>query len=344
MSNINTFIKILKICERLDTMAAEYYGKFAEQEEDEKIKNFWTTMCNEEKQHCQYWHFLLKLAVRNMLPDLFEDSEQILMELEDVQYQIKNLEKMLKKDDRTVNKYLIAHYLEFYTSHPVFERLIQFVQVVSDKKNAKEDYEYHIDFFLNYFLENKDVSSEMKLLSQSISRLWKQNKRLTSIADEDILSEVWNRRGFFQAITPLTHLEFREGNYVALMILDIDHLKKVNDTAGHKTGDKIIKFVGNSIKTKVRNSDITGRYGGDEFIVFLPNINPDAITKICEKIRRHIETESKKLFNITVSIGAAYGIFKKEPEKELNHAIKLADDCLYLAKQNGRNKIEIIEF
>ena len=122
------------------------------------------------------------------------------------------------------------------------------------------------------------------------------------------------------------------------MMVDIDHFKRVNDTYGHATGDRVLQAVGKLLARNTRTSDLIGRYGGEEYILFLSPVKPEKLTDIAEKLRRLVEEETKKDIPVTVSIGVAHGLIQSAPEREVDGLIQEADRCLYQAKEGGRNR------
>jgi len=116
-------------------------------------------------------------------------------------------------------------------------------------------------------------------------------------------------------------------------MLDIDFFKKINDTYGHQVGDEILKYFANTIKNSIRKSDYLVRYGGEEFLLFLPNIVKEEAKLILYKIKKNLKPY--KGINFTFSAGIA-----SEGDK-LAEMIKIADEKLYQAKRDGRNKIVI---
>jgi diguanylate cyclase (GGDEF)-like protein len=123
---------------------------------------------------------------------------------------------------------------------------------------------------------------------------------------------------------------------MSILLLDIDHFKKVNDTLGHDQGDIAIKSVSDITKTCLRVDDIAARWGGEEFVCFLPGTNPEEAMAIAERIRTTIEQANIiPNWRLTVSIGASLG----QAGEPLEATIKKADEALYLSKQNGRNRV-----
>ena len=127
---------------------------------------------------------------------------------------------------------------------------------------------------------------------------------------------------------------------IGIIMLDIDHFKDVNDTCGHDGGDKCLAKIGEIIKDQVRETDkIIGRYGGEEFIVILYNTTPEGVRLIAERLRQAIQNGNvligKCKVNLTISAGVDCGV----PYGSVEEMIKNADEALYKAKEDGRNKV-----
>ncbi|WP_163329057.1 diguanylate cyclase [Desulfurobacterium thermolithotrophum] len=125
----------------------------------------------------------------------------------------------------------------------------------------------------------------------------------------------------------------------SVVMIDIDYFKQINDTYGHDVGDLVLKRLTEDIRSIIRSKDILIRYGGEEFIIYLPDTSKKEALKLAERIRKHIESRKIKVdhkeFSITVSIGVA----ERKNEETLNEVIKKADEALYRAKLSGRNKV-----
>ena len=155
----------------------------------------------------------------------------------------------------------------------------------------------------------------------------------------DALTNVLNRNAYNLKIGELVHEYKRYKEEWALLVLDIDHFKKFNDTYGHKTGDKVLKSVAATVSNSIRVSDHIFRYGGEEFVVILSRINKETTKNLSEKRRREVErdylVDGDNELKVTMSIGAAI-ITPEDTEASL---FERADKALYQAKQNGRNQI-----
>jgi diguanylate cyclase (GGDEF)-like protein len=169
--------------------------------------------------------------------------------------------------------------------------------------------------------------------------------QLRALATTDPLSELDNRRAFFEKGERLVQYCRRYHRTCAALMIDIDHFKKVNDEYGHHVGDEAIRTVGRTLRGLMRDADIVGRIGGEEFSVLLPESNVQSALDVAERIRAKIEglqirIEGDKSLGITVSIGAS----TLQPSVDsLKQLVGQADEALYRAKKTGRNRIVLDE-
>jgi len=164
---------------------------------------------------------------------------------------------------------------------------------------------------------------------------------LRELSITDSLTKVYNRRHFFEAAQTLVSIAKRENNEVSFLMIDIDYFKKVNDTYGHQVGDYVLIQLSQEIKNMLRESDIFGRIGGEEFAVLLHNTSMAGAKVIAEKIRgavEEIEFEDNYIsMDITVSIGCSTLSGKLSALEDLYQE---SDKKLYIAKELGRNRVQ----
>jgi diguanylate cyclase len=170
---------------------------------------------------------------------------------------------------------------------------------------------------------------------------YKLNQKLESIATIDGLTSVLNRRGLEDAAIKMQDICKRINLSMAVLLIDIDHFKKVNDTHGHLVGDDVLRHIAKTISTILRSSDVLGRYGGEEFCAFLPNTTESDALGLAERIRAGIEASPIKLdvnvtLKTTVSIGVADSVRAGYDFKGL---LATADSAMYGAKNGGRNRV-----
>jgi diguanylate cyclase (GGDEF)-like protein len=163
---------------------------------------------------------------------------------------------------------------------------------------------------------------------------------LMQMAMQDPLTGLLNRRGVERIMSVEIAKFSRHEPDMVVMLLDLDHFKLVNDDHGHSVGDEVLTEFAVEVQRFLRNYDVFGRIGGEEFVIFLPMTTIEDASKVAERIRAHVEEHvfcvGKTDVKITVSIGASCFI----PENAtLDTVIPFADEALYISKQNGRNKV-----
>lgn len=166
--------------------------------------------------------------------------------------------------------------------------------------------------------------------------LKKQNQQLLELSLTDPLTGLFNRRALFDKLDYELKRAARIKNYLCLLMLDIDYFKKINDTYGHLIGDEILKGIAEALRNNVRDTDIVGRYGGEEFLIVLPDCALSDGINVAEKIR-HTIMGSEFVQNIKITISGGIVEYGNE---NIEDFINSADLYLYQAKQKGRNRIE----
>ena len=159
----------------------------------------------------------------------------------------------------------------------------------------------------------------------------------------DVLTGIPNRRALLEQLERDLSLASRQSSPVSLLMIDIDHFKRVNDEFGHLAGDAVLRHVAKLIARRVRRYDGLGRYGGEEFVVFLPATDAVGARVVAEAIRRTVESSpiqvEGRAIAITVSIGVHTRV-PKNPTEDLAAMIAESDRAMYRAKQAGRNRID----
>jgi diguanylate cyclase (GGDEF)-like protein len=175
------------------------------------------------------------------------------------------------------------------------------------------------------------------LLLAEIAERKRVEEKLRELSERDPLTIIYNRRKLLELLGIEVDKAKRYSRPLSLIMLDIDHFKKVNDNYGHTSGDSVLKTTTNIVSTIIRNVDIFARYGGEEFIVLSPETNIEGAKVLAEKIRVAVEQYSyPSVGKVTISAGVAE-LSDKDSGAVL---ITKADEALYVAKQGGRNRVE----
>jgi len=196
--------------------------------------------------------------------------------------------------------------------------------------------------FLEHTLET--TSQEMSELYETLKRksetaLAKSEARYKELAKKDMLVGILNRRGFHEAFKKIISLSKRANQKFALLFLDLDHFKEINDIYGHDIGDKLLQEIVRRVSLNIREEDIFARLGGDEFVIIFTNIDSKYVSKSVEKSLELFQKPwliDNHMLNITTSIGVTIFPDDGQTEKEL---LSNADKAMYKSKELGRNKI-----
>jgi two-component system, cell cycle response regulator len=168
------------------------------------------------------------------------------------------------------------------------------------------------------------------------------NVRLAALAQTDPLTQLLNRRALTDRLVSELDRARRYGHSVAVLMLDLDHFKKVNDTRGHLVGDGVLKDTAEILRSAVRSADFVARYGGEEFVVVLPETSLDGAVTFADRLRERIAATpfdggQDGVLSLTLSIGVA--LFPAPRITSVDDLLSAADTALYRAKADGRNRV-----
>jgi len=332
---------ILDHCLYLDDKAGKVYSKFSSLAQKPALKDFWRAMSEDEQKHRAYWQQLKDLAEQDLLPEVFEQPYKIRGELALIRAKIDAICSECSSAKSAAEMFMLAYRLEFLLIHPAIIGLLNFLETLPAGESPNAAYNSHLQKFISGLSEHGREKPELELLAETISRLWRDNRTLALMSNIDPLTGILNRRGVFDALIPLIYLAQRKKLNVGIMILDIDSFKEVNDKYGHLEGDRILIWLANLLKSSLRASDVIGRYGGEEFLIYLSDVERGHLFDVAEKLRRQVETESREKIPIKVSIGVFGGVLDKDLEADLQSLIKKADENLLAAKKAGKNKVSV---
>ncbi len=187
----------------------------------------------------------------------------------------------------------------------------------------------------------RDISNALR---KNLYKLQEKTESLEIKAITDPLTGLYNKNYINEQLRDFYSLAKRTNQPMAIIMIDIDHFKNVNDKYGHLCGDEVLKKISFILKEKTREINVIGRYGGEEFIILGPISDYKSAFYIAERLRTIIENttfycdEKKEEFKITISAGVSVWNQKIKNYREL---LKLADEALYLAKRNGRNQVRM---
>jgi diguanylate cyclase (GGDEF)-like protein len=210
------------------------------------------------------------------------------------------------------------------------EKIIGCISLNSDQPNAFDAQDLQFLSVIGY-----QMAASLKHFQRFSS--------IKNIAIYDTLTNLYNRRYFEERLEVEAQKSFFSDTSLSLVMVDIDHFKRVNDTFGHTEGDRVLCEIASLLKTSVRKKDTVARYGGEEFILILPEAGLEESSMISERIRRLVENTPFEVgqaqINLTVSLGISN--FPSHQARTKEELIKMADLALYDAKRGGRNRVSI---
>lgn len=189
---------------------------------------------------------------------------------------------------------------------------------------------------------NRKLEERLTVARSEVDNLQRNLESVRAESYQDPLTTLSNRKHYDMMIQRAIAVSRANDAPMSLLVLDIDHFKRFNDTFGHLTGDQVLRLVGLSLKQNIKGNDIASRYGGEEFTVILPGTALEGATILAEQIRKAVMSKElvkrstgENLGRVTISIGVAL----LRPEDDLRTIYERADQCLYAAKRNGRNMV-----
>lgn len=198
------------------------------------------------------------------------------------------------------------------------------------------------------------MSSVLENLRERIAHLSKENlelivknRVLAEVSARDALTGLYNRWYVIEKIESEINRSLRHGSPMALLMIDLDHFKDVNDTFGHTAGDEVLRNVARVLRESCRVYDVPGRYGGEEFCVVLPETTMRSVPVVAERIRARLEQNAREIAGTPVTVTASIGIAgvdgegSEDPVLSPGMLIERADRALYSAKNHGRNCVAV---
>lgn len=206
---------------------------------------------------------------------------------------------------------------------------------MQDNENFPEKYNKLMEDFQQMEAELQKAKRALEIKEIELKAVLAQAHE---IRDTDVLTFLPNRRKIIVDLQEEVIRSTRYGTPLSVSLLDIDHFKSVNDTYGHTTGDEVLRTISARLREQIRHPDTIGRYGGEEFLIVLPNSEAKAAveqaSRLCQHVRGLQVSSNDHVLSITISIGIAQYKIGRETWEQLLHR---ADMALYQAKSNGRD-------
>lgn len=279
---------------------------------------------------------------RKILSDLLKEIKINVLEAEDGFEALQILENTKEKISLVLTDFEMPNLngldltIKIRENHDKNELGIIALSTVDDT-NIISDF---LRFGANDFINKPFNKNEVAIRINSNLELLDLFTQITDMANKDFLTGAYNRRYFYDSGDAIFLKAKRKESPVAVVMIDIDNFKNINDKYGHDIGDVAIKEIKKILDRNLRASDLMARFGGEEFCILLEDISQENVAILFEKIRNDFEKNIIKTKNheikYTVSFGIAYGLLDS-----LEAMVNLSDDALYDSKENGRNQVTI---
>lgn len=185
------------------------------------------------------------------------------------------------------------------------------------------------------------ITLQQAQLEKANAELLVRQREMERLTRQDGLTGLFNRNTFVDLTRRELDRAQRQGSATTILLLDLDHFKRVNDTWGHPAGDAVLRHVATLASTTVRSTDLVGRLGGEEFIIMLPNTSVQAARTLAEKLRQRLEASPLQWEHLTIPVTTSIGLAgtTAQERRDFDSLYSQADKALYQAKQLGRNRV-----
>lgn len=189
-------------------------------------------------------------------------------------------------------------------------------------------------------LNTQSLQQRINDSTEIIKKLKNELEHVTTLAKTDSLTGIPNRRGFNELAEEHIKTAQSEGATLCMVLLDLDHFKKINDTYGHLVGDSVLRYIARTLHAETKGHDAIARLGGEEFVILLSDISYQNALSVSENIRKRIANKvlSVKGHTLPLQFTSSFGVSQYQAGESADQLFDRADQALYLAKQNGRNQ------
>lgn len=317
-----------RIVRKIDYRAVSHYILMINQCKDINAIVHETALCLKEIVDYRFFGFVIKTEHS---VDVWADPRSCsssIVELAKTDFECQNIDPIIH--------YFDDKYLERIDRHDNFDPRDIITFAINNNKITARLYITVGKTMLNYYNEILNIIT--KSLSIAVETAIDIN-RLNELVHIDPLTNCYNRRAFNGFLEHYTAQAQRHDTDLSLIIFDIDHFKKINDTYGHQAGDIVLQEISRMVSSSIRKSDMMTRYGGEEFVLLLPNTPLISAVDLAEKIRYRIENHPVLISDKIINLTASFGVSTLGEFSDVCSFINSADKMLYSAKDSGRNTV-----
>jgi diguanylate cyclase (GGDEF)-like protein len=334
--------EILALCAQMDRLACDTYTTMSTACADAALRDVFAKMAKDESAHVGWWEELGQAWADGLLPDIYAESNTVCDQMADT---LRSLEAAVPAPGVAISgddALTTAVSIEFFMLDPMFGELLDLAEPAT-AHSRHEAYDRHIDRLIKAVEDHYPAPALAGFLARVLRRSVRENRALAQYAMRDPLTDLVNRRAFGAHARQWAAWSARYGRPLAVLLVDVDHLKAINDTWGHPVGDKALVAVAAAITEATRAADVSARYGGDEFAVLAPETGPEDAHRLAERILDAVRTIDIPIdgtsVRATVSVGVT--VMLDPPDSDPRRAeelLAIADQGLYAAKQAGRDR------
>lgn len=328
-------LEVIDLCATLEGKALEIYKDLGRLADDERLRELWVALAADELEHRAYWLRLKELCAAGGAPEMFDEPRRYVDELRALQARLDHLAVVALEERQVPRVFIHALKVEFLLLHPAIVTLFHYLPERPGEASPSRTYGLHLGKLLSALMDYGQLSPELDLLGEAIGQLWKKTEESATRAVTDQITGTLNRRGLYIALKPLAFLARREKQAVGVMVFEISNLKVINLRFGHRVGDETLAAAATAISSRLRSSDVVGRFGGDDFLAFLTGFDPPQFGRIGVEVADRVVASDIGGARPVLTVGGAWTMIGSDVKADLEALIRTADRALAQAREGG---------
>lgn len=328
-------LEVIDLCATLEGQALAFYENLGLLADSESLRALWAALAADEKGHRAYWLRLKELCAAGGAPEIFDEPRRYVDELRALQARVEHLAGVAQQESRIPRVFIHALRLEFLLLHPAIVTLFHYIPERPGEISPSRTYGMHLGKLLGALMDYGQLPPELDLLGEAIGQLWKKTEESATNTVTDQITGSLNRRGLYIAMKPLAFLARREKQAAGVMVLEVANLREINNRFGHRVGDETLAVAAAAISSRLRASDVIGRFGGDDFLAFLTRFDPPQFGRIGVEIAERVAAREIDGARPTLIVGGAWTMIGGDIKADLDTLIRAADRALVQAREGG---------